>query len=119
MFILIDTEVIIADDSPKSIKSQTVNGNNNGSTVCNKPNEPSSTTTGESVRVKIMRFVQFYRFHSIFFCLSFQITQVDLTISDSDEDDCVVGQSAGNNNTNIGPNKGPSATPVITNGRSR
>lgn len=62
-------------------------------------------------------FVNFIRFFPFFFSIS--IIQVDLTLSDSDEDDCVVGQSAGNNNTNIGPNKGPSATPVITNGRSR
>lgn len=42
-------EVIIADDSPKSsIKTQSVNGGNNGNTVA-KPNEPSSTTTGDSV----------------------------------------------------------------------
>lgn len=70
MCVCVDTEVIIADDSPKSIKSQTVNGNNNGSTICNKPNEPSSTTTGESVRVKTMEFIQLSKFHFSFVMIS-------------------------------------------------
>lgn len=45
-------EVIIADDSPKlSIKSQseTMNGGKNGSVTITKSNEPTSTTTGDSV----------------------------------------------------------------------
>lgn len=46
---------------------------------------------------------------------------MDLTLSDSD-DECVQVRQGNNNNTNnnsSASNKGPSATPVITNGRSR
>lgn len=47
---------------------------------------------------------------------------MDLTLSDSDEDDCVVRQSDTNNTnslSNNGSSKGSTGTPVITNGRSR
>ncbi|XP_031617888.1 E3 SUMO-protein ligase PIAS2 isoform X2 [Contarinia nasturtii] len=88
-----DIEVIIADDSPKSsIKTQAMNGSTTNTTTSatSKPNEPSSTTTGDSV---------------------------DLTLSDSD-DECVQVRQGINNSTNnnsSASNKGTSATPVITN----
>lgn len=123
------TEVIIEDDSPKtSIKTQAMNGGNNGSTTTSKPNEPSSTTTGDSVTINTLSLFSHWKMAkqrkgSKFNRWSFDIRlfQVDLTLSDSD-DECVQVRQGNNNNTNnnsSASNKGPSATPVITNGRSR
>lgn len=51
-------EVIIEDDSPKSsMKAQSMNGAND-STTASKSNEPTSTTTGDSVIINIHLFLQ-------------------------------------------------------------
>lgn len=114
------------DDTPNSsIKLHTENGN--GADAGTKSNEPTSTTSGDSVRIvrdnfflSLKQFSLQLNLNSIANLICFCL-QVDLTLSDSDEDIVPFQRKNLGINTvkSVVPNKARPGTPVIANGRSR